>query len=73
MPKFVIYYDDAKGDDMAAVERALRAIGPGPVKQDGTNSCFTATLNWGTSAKDLNNWKGKLNGAANIVTSVEEG
>jgi hypothetical protein len=67
---FEIYFrEDATFNQIAAVERALVAIGPGPVEQD--DGFFTATLNWGATARDRANLKGRLNRAANIVVAVE--
>jgi hypothetical protein len=70
MPVFEIEFeDDATADNIVKLERALKAIGPGPVQQEDGH--FTATLKWGTDQRSLNNLLGKLNGSANnIVTSV---
>jgi hypothetical protein len=69
----ITYKGSATGHQLAAVEKALKAIGPGPVDQDGEDSCFYATLDWGITRKDCNNLMGKLNLAANIVIAVNEG
>jgi len=71
--KFVIYFKGtATGDDMAAIETALRNMGGTSIVQ--RNDHFTARLKWGTERKDRNNLMGRLNATANrAVTSVENG
>jgi hypothetical protein len=69
--KFEIYFDkESTGNQIAAVEKALRKIGPGPVKQE--SGYFRATLDWGTTLRDRGNLMGRLNLAADIVVAVEE-
>jgi hypothetical protein len=70
---FAIYFKDhSTMDQITAVERAQRRIGPGPIDLDFIDLCFHATLNWGTTGRDRNNLMGHLNLAANIVIAVEE-
>ncbi len=70
--KFKIYFNSkANFDQITAVDKALKTIGPGPVETDYDEYFFTAKLNWGISGKDVANLKGRLNLAANIVTRID--
>lgn len=69
---FVIHFSsNANFNQIVAVENELRAIGPGPIRIDHQDSCFFATLEWGTTSKQLGNLKGKLNDVARIITAVD--
>lgn len=69
---FIISYsDNANFDQITKLERALEAIGPGPVHMEADEQYFSATLNWGVSRRDLGNLKGKLNMIVPIVVAVD--
>jgi hypothetical protein len=57
---FHVYWkDDTPADDIHCLIIQLTDIGPGPVEQE--DDYIEATIQWGTSTKDVNNLKGKLN------------
>jgi|GEM_PF-363500 len=66
----VSYSDKANFDQITKLERALEDIGPGPVTMEGDDQCFSATLTWGVSLRDLANLKAKLNSTVPIVVGV---
>ncbi|MGB4847883.1 MAG: hypothetical protein WBP41_08200, partial [Saprospiraceae bacterium] len=68
----ITYKDTANFNQITAVQKALEKIGPGPVVLNTDDNCFNATLNWGTTGKDLGNLRGNLNKAADIVIGVQQ-
>jgi hypothetical protein len=71
MPNFRIdFKSTATMDQIVAVQKALEKIGPGPVTPDYDDYFFSATLDWSTDQRSLNNLMGKLNLTANIVSKV---
>jgi hypothetical protein len=67
---FQVYWkSNAPANDINCLIVQLEDIGPGPVDQE--DDYIEATIDWGTSAKDVNNLKGRLNARChNCVSKI---
>jgi len=68
---FAVYWkEDATMNDIQSMIKELEKIGPRPVSQE--DDYLEATLDWGTSTRDVNNLQGRLNGVShNKVESID--